>query len=160
MKSGPPVVAAGAVLWQPDPDSAEPRVAVVHRPRYDDWSLPKGKIDPGEIEPVAAVREIFEETGQRAHLGRRLGSVSYSIPGGTKIVHYWVARGRGGNFVAGDEVDRLLWLPVPQASKQLTYPADRKTLTRFAKSPADTQSVLIVRHGTAGRPAGTSVAPS
>jgi 8-oxo-dGTP diphosphatase len=150
-KSGPPVVAAGAVLWQPDPDSAEPQVAIVHRPRYDDWSLPKGKIDPGEIEPVAAVREIFEETGQRAHLGRRLGSVNYSIPGGTKVVHYWVARGHGGEFVAGNEVDRLLWLPVPQASKQLTYPADRKTLTRFAKSPADTHSVLIVRHGTAGR---------
>ena len=148
-----PVLAAGAVLWQPDPDTGDPRIAVVHRARYDDWSLPKGKLDPGETEPVAAVREIFEETGQRAHLGRRLGSASYPIPGGTKLVHYWVARGRGGEFVAGDEVDQLLWLPVEVASKRLTYRTDRKVLTRFAQMPADTQSVLIVRHGTAGRKA-------
>ena len=66
------VLAAGAVLWRPDADSGEPLLAVIHRPRYDDWSLPKGKVDPGETEAVAAVREIHEETGQRAHLGRRL----------------------------------------------------------------------------------------
>ena len=148
-----PVLAAGAVLWQPDPDSGDTRVAVIHRDRYDDWSLPKGKLDPGETEPVAAVREIFEETGQRAQLGRRLGSVSYPIPGGTKVVHYWAARGRGGEFVPGDEVDQFQWLPIAEASKRLTYRTDRKILTRFAKLPADTQSVLIVRHGTAGRKA-------
>lgn len=148
-----PVLAAGAVLWQPDPDTGEARIAVVHRARYDDWSLPKGKLDPGETEPVAAVREIFEETGQHAQLGRRLGLVSYPIPGGTKIVHYWVARGRGGEFIAGDEVDQLRWLSLAAASKRLTYRTDRKVLTRFAKMPADTQSVLIVRHGTAGRKA-------
>lgn len=152
-KSNAPIVAAGAVLWQPDPASGDPRIAVVHRSRYDDWSLPKGKVDPGETEPVAAVREIFEETGQHAHLGRRLAQVSYPIPGGTKVVHYWVARGHGGNFVAGDEVDQLLWLPVADASKRLSYPADRKILARFARAPADTQTVLIVRHGTAGRKA-------
>jgi len=151
--NGEPVLAAGAVLWQPDPDSGDTRVAVVHRPRYDDWSLPKGKLDPGETEPVAAVREIFEETGQRAHLGPRLGPVSYPIPGGTKLVHYWSARGHGGDFVPGDEVDQLLWLPIAEASKRLTYRADRKILTRFAKIPAHTQSVLIVRHGAAGRKA-------
>jgi len=150
-KSGEPVLAAGAVLWQPDPDTGDPRIAVVHRPRYDDWSLPKGKVDPGETEPVAAVREIFEETGQRAHLGRRLGVVGYPIPDGTKIVHYWVARGHGGEFVPGDEVDQLVWLPAPEASERLTYRTDRKMVTRFAKLPADTQSILIVRHGTAGR---------
>ena len=152
-KPAEPVLAAGAVLWQPDPDSGDIRVAVVHRSRYDDWSLPKGKLDPGETEPVAAVREIFEETGQRAHLGRRLPTVTYPIPDGTKIVHYWVARGHGGTFVAGNEVDQLLWLPVADATKRLSYPADRKTVARFAKFPADTQSVLIVRHGSAGRKA-------
>ena len=141
------------MLWQPDPDSGDTRVAVVHRARYDDWSLPKGKLDPGETEPVAAVREIFEETGQRAQLGRRLGSVSYPIPGGTKMVHYWAARGRGGAFTPSDEVDQFQWLPIAEASKRLTYRTDRKILTRFAKMPADTQSVLIVRHGTAGRKA-------
>ena len=74
-KGKPPrrvIVAAGAVLWRPDADTGEPLIAVIHRPRYDDWSLPKGKVDPGENEPVAAVREIWEETGQRSQLGRRL----------------------------------------------------------------------------------------
>jgi len=149
----PPVLAAGAVLWQPGPDTTEPRVAVIHRPRYDDWSLPKGKVDPGETEPVAAVREIWEETGQWAHLGRRLMEVSYPIPEGTKIVHYWVARALGGEFTPGAEVDQLLWLPVTEAAAKLTYPHDQQILKRFTKLPADTQTMLIVRHGTAGRKA-------
>lgn len=148
-----PVLAAGAVLWRPDPDSPGAQIAVVHRPRYDDWSLPKGKVDPGETEPVAAAREIAEETGQRAHLGRRLARVSYPIPGGTKVVHYWAARAAGGEFVPGPEVDHLLWLPPSEAARRLTYPADRKMVTRLVKKPFDTQTVLIVRHGTAGRKA-------
>jgi 8-oxo-dGTP diphosphatase len=146
------VHAAGAVLWRPD-DSGQPQIALIHRPRYDDWSLPKGKIDPGETEPVAAVREIHEETGQRAHLGRRLCRISYPIPVGTKVVDYWAARGIGGDFTPSDEVDQLLWLPVEEATKRLTYPHDRKVTARFAKKPADTQTMLIVRHGTAGRKA-------
>lgn len=148
---GEPVLAAGAVLWRPDPDSSGAQIAVVHRPRYDDWSLPKGKVDPGETEPVAAAREIAEETGHRAHLGRRLARVSYPIPGGTKVVHYWAARSAGGEFEPGPEVDELLWLGPTEASRRLTYPADRKIIARFLKRPFDTQSVLIVRHGTAGR---------
>lgn len=152
-KAADPVLAAGAVLWQPDERGRRPLVAVIHRPRYDDWSLPKGKLDAGEVEPVAAVREILEETGQRAHLGRRLGRVSYPIPGGTKIVRYWVARAHGGDFVPGAEADELRWLPVPEARKRLSYASDREMLARFAKKPADTQTVLIVRHGTAGRKA-------
>ena len=67
------VLAAGAVLWRSNGDSAAPEVAVIHRPRYDDWSLPKGKVDPGETEPVTAVREVHEETGYTSRLGRRLG---------------------------------------------------------------------------------------
>ena len=152
-KDGKVVPAAGAVLWRPDGHSGAPLVALIHRPRYDDWSLPKGKLDPGEIEPVAAVREILEETGQSAHLGRRLGRVSYPIPGGTKVVGYWVARGLGGEFVPNPEADELCWLPVADARKRVSYPMDRKMLGRFAKKPADTQTVLIVRHGTAGRKA-------
>ena len=152
-KAGKQVPAAGAVLWRTDKASGEPLIAVIHRPRYDDWSLPKGKLDDGEIEPVAAVREIFEETGQLAHLGRRLGRVSYPIPGGTKVVRYWAARAEGGDFVPGPEADDMRWLPVAQARKRLTYPLDRKMLARFAKKPADTQTVVIVRHGTAGRKA-------
>lgn len=147
------VLAAGAVLWRPDEQSGEPLIAVIHRPRYDDWSLPKGKLDSGEIEPVAAVREILEETGQCAHLGRRLGRITYPISAGTKVVRYWAARAKGGEFEPGSEVDQLQWLPVQDATKKLSYPHDRKMVGRFAKKPADTQTVLIIRHGTAGRKA-------
>ncbi|ORW65775.1 8-oxo-(d)GTP phosphatase MutT1 [Mycolicibacter senuensis] len=141
--------AAGAVLWRTRRKTVE--VALIHRPRYDDWSLPKGKVDPGETEPVTAVREILEETGRHAELGRQLGSVSYPVAHGIKKVRYWSARARAGDFVPNREVDDLVWLPVGDALKELKYPYDRKILRRFAKAPADTRTVLIVRHGTAGR---------
>ena len=144
------VLAAGAVLWRSNGDSAEPDVAVIHRPRYDDWSLPKGKVDPGETEPVTAVREVHEETGYSSHLGRRLASVSYPVEQGIKKVRYWAARSTDGQFTPNSEVDELKWLPVAAAMKQLGYSHDRKVLRRFAKLPVDTQTVLIVRHGTAG----------
>jgi 8-oxo-dGTP diphosphatase len=152
--SGEAILAAGAVLWRPaesggaSSDAVE--VAVVHRPRYDDWSLPKGKLDPGESEPVAAVREIEEETGYAAQLGRRLAAVSYPVEQGTKKVRYWAARALGGEFVPNSEVDELVWLPVGAAMKRVQYPHDRKVLRRFAKYPADTRTVLIVRHAVAG----------
>jgi 8-oxo-(d)GTP phosphatase len=143
------VWAAGAVLWRPRPNLSI-EVAVIHRPRYDDWSLPKGKVDPGETEPVTAVRETFEETGHHAILGRRLHNVSYPVDQGTKRVRYWAARSRGGEFTPGREVDELIWLPISDAIQKVTYSHDRKVLRRFAKLPADTQTVLVVRHGTAG----------
>ncbi|HTQ16081.1 NUDIX hydrolase [Mycobacterium sp.] len=150
------VYAAGAVLWRPAStkstkgakDAVE--IAVIHRPRYDDWSLPKGKVDPGETPAVAAAREVFEETGQRAVLGRRLVMVSYPIDSGVKKVYYWTARTTGGEFIPGAEVDELIWLPVADALKKLDYAQDRKVLREFAKYPADTHTVLVVRHGTAG----------
>jgi 8-oxo-(d)GTP phosphatase len=148
------VLAAGAVLWRPDPAGTDgaPLIAVIHRPRYDDWSLPKGKVDPGETEPVTAVREILEETGCRAQLGRRLLSVSYPVDAGLKKVHYWAARATDcADFTANHEVDELRWVSVAEAAQALTYPHDRKVLRRFAKYPCDTQTVLIVRHATAGR---------
>ncbi|MGV0851133.1 8-oxo-(d)GTP phosphatase MutT1 [Mycolicibacterium phlei] len=148
--SAPTIYAAGAVLWRPGHDKTTPEVAIIHRPRYDDWSLPKGKVDPGEIEPVTAVREVAEETGYTAHLGRRLVSVSYPVDDAVKKVRYWAARQVSGEFRPNDEVDELKWLPVAEAMKQVGYPHDRKVLRRFAKYPADTKTVLIVRHGTAG----------
>ncbi|TFV60401.1 NUDIX hydrolase [Mycobacterium sp. PS03-16] len=144
------VLAAGAVLWRSDGADAPPEVAVIHRPRYDDWSLPKGKVDPGETEAVTAVREIGEETGFSCVLGRRLVSVSYPVEQGLKKVRYWAARAGDGTFEPNDEVDELIWLPVPEAIKRVGYPHDRKVLRRFAKLPADTRTVLVVRHATAG----------
>ncbi|MBI3223518.1 MAG: NUDIX hydrolase [Mycolicibacterium cosmeticum] len=149
------VHAAGAVLWRENAFGAEGgpsvEVAVVHRPRYDDWSLPKGKVDPGETEPVTAVREILEETGYACQLGRRLPSISYPVGEDTKQVRYWAARTIDGEFIPNDEVDQLLWLPPAAALERLQYPFDRKVLRRFTKVPADTSTVLIVRHGRAGR---------
>jgi 8-oxo-(d)GTP phosphatase len=157
------IFAAGAVLWRPgdiEADASDPLVAIVHRPRYDDWSLPKGKVDPGETEPVTAVREVEEETGFISELGRRLAAVSYPVEHrsrsggdielGTKKVRYWSARAIGGEFTPNSEVDELVWLSVKDAMKRLQYPYDRKVLRRFAKHPADTRTLLIVRHGTAG----------
>jgi 8-oxo-dGTP diphosphatase len=138
------------VLWRLNGDSATPEIAVIHRPRYDDWSLPKGKVDPGETEPVTAVREVHEETGYSSHLGRRLVAVSYPVEQCMKKVRYWAARRVDGEFRPNDEVDDLTWLPVADAMKQLAYPHDRKVLRRFTRQPADTHTVIIVRHGTAG----------
>ena len=148
-RAGRTVYAAGAVVWQPGPDSTV-EIAVIHRPRYDDWSLPKGKLDRGETEPLTAVREVFEETGFRVHLGSRITAVSYPIDQGIKKVRYWAARSIGGEFVPNSEVDELIWLPVSEALKRVNYTQDRKVLRRFAKCPADTQTVLVVRHATAG----------
>lgn len=151
-----PILAAGAVLWQRKNASAEScsppevEVAVIHRPRYDDWSLPKGKLDPGETEPVAAAREVHEETGYRCRLGRYLDTVNYPIPGGTKQVRYWAGAALDGQFTATPEVDDLVWLPVGEAMEKVTHDHDRGVLRRFAEQPADTHTVLVVRHGKAG----------
>ncbi|KUI32161.1 NUDIX hydrolase [Mycobacterium sp. IS-1742] len=144
------VLAAGAVLWRPGGDGSSPEIAVIHRPRYDDWSLPKGKVDPGETEPVTAVREVHEETGYSCVLGRRLASVSYPLEEGVKKVRYWAAHAVDGAFSPNDEVDELVWLPVREAITRLGYPHDRKVLRRFTKVPPDTRTVLVVRHATAG----------
>lgn len=145
-----PILAAGAVLWRPQEHTGTPEIALVHRPRYHDWSLPKGKVDPGETEPVTAVREIEEETGFRAILARRLPMATYPVDDSIKQVRYWAARCVGGQFAANAEVDELKWLPPVDAMNELIYPQDRKVLRRFLKLPADTKTVLIVRHGTAG----------
>lgn len=142
------VHAAGAVLWREHAGRTE--VAVVHRPRYDDWSLPKGKVDPGESHPATAVREIREETGFESRLGRRLAVISYPVEGAVKRVVYWAAGAGEGEFSANDEVDELLWLPPKEAMKRLQYQQDRKVLRRFAKAPADTATTIIVRHARAG----------
>jgi 8-oxo-(d)GTP phosphatase len=139
------------VMWRSVEGSSQVEVAIIHRPRYDDWSLPKGKVDVGETEPAAAVREVYEETGHRAYLGHALGTVRYPIIQGVKRVRYWAARDLGGEFTATAEVDDLEWMCAKDAMGKMSYPHDRKVLRRFTKVPADTKTVLIVRHGTAGR---------
>ncbi|MEV6716951.1 NUDIX hydrolase [Lentzea sp. NPDC051208] len=141
--------AAGAVLWRDADGDVE--VAVVHRQRYDDWSLPKGKLDHGETIPACAVREIEEETGFSCVLGRHLRQVSYSVKGVPKTVDYYAAQAVSGSFVPNEEVDLLRWLPVAQASELLTYEPDRDVLAEFARLPADLLVVLLVRHAKAGK---------
>src|SRR5580692_12975402 len=102
------IKAAGGVAWRPGPDG-EPEVLLVHRKKYDDWSLPKGKTEPGEQLPLTAVREVFEEGGARLILGRRLTSVRYQVGGRPKRVHWWAARVSGVDEAAvpNDEVDEV-----------------------------------------------------
>ena len=104
-------------------------IALVHRPRYDDWTLPKGKLDAGESFEEAALREIEEETGMRARLVRELPETHYEVRGRPKVVRYWLMEVESDpGFVANDEVDELRWLEPAQASALLTYERDRDVL--------------------------------
>lgn len=144
------VWAAGGVLWRLD--GSEVQVGLVHRPRYDDWTLPKGKAEPGESIFATAVREIAEETGFSSVLGRHLSRVSYDLNDHTtKRVHYWSARATDGEFVANHEVDEFDWFTVDKARRRLTYQLDRKILAQFSSLPADLHTFLLIRHAKAGR---------
>jgi 8-oxo-dGTP diphosphatase len=105
------------------------QVALVHRPRYDDWTLPKGKLDPGESFEEAAVREVEEETGVRARLVRELGTTNYEVKGRPKVVQYWLMDvEHEGPFVPNDETDELRWVARDEALRMLTYDRDRELL--------------------------------
>jgi 8-oxo-dGTP diphosphatase len=108
-------------------------LVLVHRPRYDDWSLPKGKLKRGEDAAAAAVREVKEETGQTCVLGPRLPSSYYVVDGRPKHVRYWAAEATGGSFVPNDEVDRVIWLPVTAARHRLTHERDRPLIDAFVR---------------------------
>ncbi|WP_190213873.1 NUDIX hydrolase [Kitasatospora indigofera] len=126
---GRTVLAAGAVLWLPGRQKKKglgrPRIALIHRPKYDDWSLPKGKLDPGESLVQAALREVEEETGLRCVLGAELPAQHYLAQGRPKEVRYWAAVPVGGSFTPNREVDRLEWLPARKARARLTHDRDR-----------------------------------
>ncbi|GAB3432151.1 NUDIX hydrolase [Actinophytocola sediminis] len=150
------VDAAGAVVWRSepaDPTGRSLRFALVHRPRYDDWTLPKGKLEPGESSRSAAVREVAEETGFPIVLGRRLGQVRYRVTRprrATKYVEYYAGRAGDGEFAPNDEVDRLRWCTLAEAAELLTYPQDERILSAFDTLPTDLTTLLLVRHAKAG----------
>ena len=127
------VRAAGGVVWRMN-DDAGVEVLVIHRPAYDDWSFPKGKVDPGDVdEEHTALREVEEEAGVRGALGRELPSCDYvDRKGRPKHVRYWEMRRLSGEFTPNREADEARWLPLRDAGGVLTYPRDREVLTAFA----------------------------
>ncbi|MER7332556.1 MULTISPECIES: NUDIX hydrolase [unclassified Micromonospora] len=158
-----PVRAAGGVVWRPadapDPTAVGPGgrgvgvlVCLVHRPRYGDWSLPKGKLEPDEHPLLAAVREVAEEADVWAVPQVRLPSVRYRSEGRPKVVDYWSMRAvADGGFQPGTEVDEVRWLDVDEAVRLVSYPHDAEVLAAFAALPAVTGTLALVRHGHAGK---------
>jgi 8-oxo-(d)GTP phosphatase len=144
------VTAAGAVVWRPAGDGAQ--VALVHRPKYDDWSFPKGKREAGEHALLAAVREVAEETALRVTLGRRLPTVRYANAGVPKRVDYWVATVAAtlAAFEPGSEIDDVAWLTAKAAASQLSYARDTETLAEFDAGPWETVPLIVIRHASAG----------
>ena len=122
------VKASGGVVWRRGGDGGM-ELVVVHRPRYDDWSLPKGKLDPGEGWEEAALREVQEEVGLRCRLGPELPPISYrDNKGREKVVRYWMMEPIDGEFVASDEVDEMRWIAARDAGALLSYDHDRELL--------------------------------
>ncbi|MFV0432765.1 MAG: NUDIX hydrolase [Leucobacter sp.] len=156
------ILAAGTVCWRRVPDGRggdRIMVLLIHRTKQRDISFPKGKLDPGESMPQAAVRETQEETGLAVTLGVNLGTVHYSLGGRvTKTVQYWAAEVReeavqASTFVPNREVAALEWLPLEQARKRLSYDPDREILAVFKqlvdRDAAETFSVILLRHAKA-----------
>ncbi|MEA2581048.1 MAG: 8-oxo-(d)GTP phosphatase [Actinomycetota bacterium] len=137
--------AGGLIRRQTD---AGPEFCLVRRPKYLDWTLPKGKLEPGESHRDAAIREVGEETGFHCSVGPELPSVTYpDIEGRTKLVRYWLMTPTAGAFTPNQEVDELRWLPASEAVALLTYSRDRGVVV--AALGLDTP-VFLVRHGKAG----------
>lgn len=140
--------AAGAVVTRHGGE-----VLLVHRPKYDDWSFPKGKVDPGEHVTAAAVREVAEETGLDIRLGVPLDPQHYPITGGRKTVHYWHGRVVGSDDVStyrpNAEIDQVAWVHKKDAVDLLTYPYDRLTLRQGQKVPHKTRAFVVLRHAKA-----------
>jgi 8-oxo-dGTP diphosphatase len=149
LPEGRVIAAAGGALWRTGGDG-ELLTALVHRPKYGDWSLPKGKLDAGEHALTAAVREVREETGLSVVVGRRSVQTRYAHRQGPKRVDYWVMAA-DGEFVANDEVDELRWLPLPEAAGLVSHEHDRAVLIDLGRTDVPRMpSLLLVRHGSAG----------
>lgn len=144
------IEAAGVVLVRRGPSGM--RVCLVHRPRQNDWSLPKGKADAGELMPTTARRETLEETGFDAVLGAPLRQQRYRVDSGPKTVDYWVAHVRPGGpgFKPNKEVDRIEWMTTSKARARLTYPRDRQLILDAISTPR-TSPLIVLRHAEAMR---------
>jgi len=142
------VQAAGAVVTR-----RGGQVLLVHRPRYDDWSFPKGKLDRGEHITAAAVREVAEETGVDIRLGPPLRSQRYAAGNRMKAVHYWIGRAVGDDDVSSyrpnAEIDGVAWVSYDDAMGMLTYPYDRETLREAKAFRKKTHAFVVLRHGDA-----------
>ena len=127
------VKAAGGLVWRRAGDTIA--IAIAHHPHYDDWSLPKGKLDAGKGWEEAALREVEEETGMRCRLGDELEPVTYQDrKGRDKVVRYWLMEPEDDtDFVPNDEVDQLRWMAPPEALEILSYPRDRELVQAAAE---------------------------
>jgi 8-oxo-dGTP diphosphatase len=159
-----PILAAGCVLWRRSPyGDGGIELCLVHRPRYDDWSHPKGKLKKGEDARAGALREVLEETGVHGVLGEPLPTVRYLVEGRRKEVRYWAAEAAGGRFEASHEVDRLVWLPPAAARNRLTQARDRDLVTALLgalRGPDRPRRPGPGPTGTGGRAAGGPVPPA
>jgi 8-oxo-dGTP diphosphatase len=128
------VQAAGGVIWRRSP-AGELEVLLVHRPRYDDWTVPKGKLEPNEDHAEAALREVEEETGLRCTLGPELVPISYQDrKGRPKQVRYWAMTPGGGTFTPTEEVDEVRWVDVDAAPSLLSYERDRPVVAALERA--------------------------
>lgn len=139
--------AAGALLWRENSDLAL-EVALIHRPQYNDWSLPKGKVEMGETALQCAYREVFEETGIRATFTRQLDTIDYEESGEVKRVKYWAAHCALNNieFAPNKEVDQMKWLSSSQALEQATHDSDKSIIEKFMREEQHTDTLIILRH--------------
>ncbi len=144
-----PILAAGAVLWRKS-EKKKIEVLIIHRPKYDDWTFPKGKAEIGEPLIACAYREVLEETNIETAFGPYLGEVEYLTNDGKKKVSYWAAKViKEKEFNPNAEVDQLKWVEVKKVKELLTLNTDKKILEQFLKIEPDTKPFILLRHAKA-----------
>ena len=142
------IQAAGAIVWRNNKGKTE--VVIIHRPKYDDWSFPKGKVEINESLIACAHREVLEETNIQTEFGAFLGDIEYLTPDGKKHVFFWAAKAiNQNNFTPNSEVDQIKWVEVKKVKDLLTLETDKKILAQFIKLDFDTKPFILLRHAKA-----------